>query len=292
MAYKIALNYLTGELQLVNAVPIPSANTIFNILVAGQSFSANTSYAVRWGIEANGENPTQVYVADYNATILNDFWVIGMALSTTAVTVGQNINVYSFGPYILGSADTLFTTSDVGNPVWLATNGTFTTVAPASDTFADEKIGIVMSPTQIWIDEQLMGIGSGGGGGGTGGVNTLNGLYGDVDIVAGTPNITITESGQNIEINFTGSGTGNVTGIAPTTVGAIAVWDNTFASVIQNSLTNVQDSGAIEAQAYITRRSVTGQVTVNSDETWIAPSIELALEGSIVIESGGDLLIV
>ncbi len=292
MAYKIALNYLTGELQLVNAVPIPSANTIFNILVAGQSFSANTSYAVRWGIEANGENPTQVYVADYNATTLNDFWVIGMALSTTAVTVGQNINVYSFGPYILGSADTPFTTSDVGNPVWLATNGTFTTVAPASDTFADEKIGIVMSPTQIWIDEQLMGIGSGGGGSGTGGVNTLNSLYGDVDIVAGTPNITITESGQNIEINFTGSGTGNVTGIAPTTVGAIAVWDNTFASVIQNSLTNVQDSGAIEAQAYITRRSVTGQVTVNSDETWIAPSIELALEGSIVIESGGDLLIV
>ena len=292
MAYKIALNYLTGELQLVNAVPIPSANTIFNILVAGQSFSANTSYAVRWGIEANGENPTQVYAADYNATTLNDFWVIGMALSTTAVTVGQNINVYSFGPYILGSADTPFMTSDVGNPVWLATNGTFTTVAPASDTFADEKIGIVMSPTQIWIDEQLMGIGSGGGGGGTGGVNTLNGLYGDVDIVAGTPNITITESGQNIEINFTGSGTGNVTGIAPTTVGAIAVWDNTFASVIQNSLTNVQDSGAIEAQAYITRRSVTGQVTVNSDETWIAPSIELALEGSIVIESGGDLLIV
>lgn len=292
MAYKIALNYLTGELQLVNAVPIPSANTIFNILVAGQSFSANTSYAVRWGIEANGENPTQVYVADYNATILNDFWVIGMALSTTAVTIGQNINVYSFGPYILGSADIPFMTSDVGNPVWLATNGTFTTVAPASDTFADEKIGIVMSPIQIWIDEQLMGIGSGGGGGGTGGVNTLNGLYGDVDIVAGTPNITITESGQNIEINFTGSGTGNVTGIAPTTVGAIAVWDNTFASVIQNSLTNVQDSGAIEAQAYITRRSVTGQVTVNSDETWIAPSIELALEGSIVIESGGDLLIV
>ena len=152
-----------------------------------------------------------------------------------------------------------FLASDVGNPVWLATNGTFTTVAPASDNFADEKIGIVMSPTQIWIDEQLMGIGGGGGGGGTGGVNTLNGLYGDVDIVAGTPNITITESGQNIEINFTGSGTGNVTGIAPTTVGAIAAWDNTFASVIQNTLTNMQASGAIEAQAYITRRSVTGK---------------------------------
>lgn len=290
MAYKTVLNYFTGELQLVNSNS--SAGYIFNSLIAGEAYNANTSYAVRWGIEANGENPSQVYEADYDATTLNNFWVIGMAQSSTAVAPGGNINVYSFGPYTLASSDTPFLASDVGNPVWLATNGTFTTVAPASDNFADEKIGIVTSPTQIWIDEQLMGIGGGGGGGGAGGVNTLNGLYGDVDIVAGTPNITITESGQNIVISFTGTGTGNVSGIAPTTVGAIATWDNTLASVIQNTQTNIQPSGAIEAQAYITRRSVTGTVTVNSDETWIAPSIELSPSGSIVIASDGDIIIV
>jgi hypothetical protein len=89
-----------------------------------------------------------------------------------------------------------------------------------------------------------------------------------------------------------GGGSGNVTGIPPTTIGAIAVWDNTTATLLINSLTNIQTSGAIEAQGYITRRSVTGNVTINADETWIAPSIELAAGGSIVIESGGDIIIV
>lgn len=87
------------------------------------------------------------------------------------------------------------------------------------------------------------------------------------------------------------SGSG-VTGVPPTTVGAIAVWDDTTATTLENSLTNVQASGAIEAQAYITRRSVTGLITINADETWISPSIEITLTGSIVIESDGDIIIV
>ena len=44
----------------------------------------------------------------------------------------------------------------------------------------------------------------------------------------------------------------------PTTVGAIASWANTTATEIQNTLTNVQASGAIEAQVYTARRSVVG----------------------------------
>jgi len=92
-------------------------------------------------------------------------------------------------------------------------------------------------------------------------------------------------------VNQSSSSSG-VTGIPPTTVGAIATWANTTATVIQNTLTNIQDSGAIEAQAYITRRSVVGVVTVNSDETWISPSIEISLTGSIVLDSDGDIIIV
>ena len=40
-----------------------------------------TSYAVRWGIEANGETPDEVYAADYDAATLNNYWAIGIALS-------------------------------------------------------------------------------------------------------------------------------------------------------------------------------------------------------------------
>lgn len=89
-----------------------------------------------------------------------------------------------------------------------------------------------------------------------------------------------------------GGGSGNVTGIPPTTIGAIAVWDNTTATLLINSLTNVQASGAIEAQAFISVRDITGLVTVNPDETWIAPNIELSSGGSIVIASNATIVMV
>lgn len=88
------------------------------------------------------------------------------------------------------------------------------------------------------------------------------------------------------------SASGSVTGIPPTTIGAIASWADTSANTIQNTLTNVQSSGAIEGQGFITRRNVIGPVTVNNDESWIAPSLELSLTGSIVISSGGEIIIV
>lgn len=86
---------------------------------------------------------------------------------------------------------------------------------------------------------------------------------------------------------------GSVTGVPPTTVNAIARWADTTGTTIQNSPnTYVQDSGAIEAQGFITKRSVTGTVTVNGGESWIAPSIELSLTGAIVIADDAELIIV
>lgn len=149
------LNVFTGTLDIVGE----SSNTVFNSLIAGQSFSANTSYAVRWGIESNGENPDRVYAADYNSITTNNYWAIGIALSTTNTVVGENINVYSFGIYTLGSEDVPFLTSDTGNPVWLTSGGTFSTSAPDGMGDVDEKIGIVINTTQIWINNQLMGVG-------------------------------------------------------------------------------------------------------------------------------------
>jgi hypothetical protein len=133
---------------------------------------------------------------------------------------------------------------------------------------------------------------SGSSGGSNSGVTSLNGLTGAIDIVAGTSNVLITESGNEIIVSVTGTGTGNVTGIPPTTIDAIAIWATTDGTEIQNSETLVQASGAIEAQAYITRRDITGLVTVNPDETWIAPNIELSLGGAIIISDNASIIIV
>lgn len=87
------------------------------------------------------------------------------------------------------------------------------------------------------------------------------------------------------------SGSG-VIGIAPTTPGAIATWVDTDATTIQNTLTNVQSSGAIESQGFITNRLVSGTVTVNSTQTWIAPALTIEPGGNIVIQPGGELILI
>jgi hypothetical protein len=89
-----------------------------------------------------------------------------------------------------------------------------------------------------------------------------------------------------------GGGSGSVSGVPPTTIGAIAVWENTTGTLIGNSLTNVQPSGAIEAQGFITRNIVNGTVTVNANESWIAPSLALASGGTIILLPGSELIIV
>lgn len=84
-----------------------------------------------------------------------------------------------------------------------------------------------------------------------------------------------------------------VTGVPPTNVGAIARWANTGATVIANSPnTNVQDSGAIEAQGFLTQSNVSGIVTVNPGEAWIAPGLNLEAGGGIILLPGSSLILV
>jgi len=99
-------------------------------------------------------------------------------------------------------------------------------------------------------------------------------------------------SGELQLVNQSGGSGSGVTGIAPTTVGAIATWNNTTATVIQNTLTNVQASGAIEAQGFVTNRNVSGTVTVNATETWIAPALTIQPGGNIILQPGAELILI
>lgn len=129
-------------------------------MVAGQSFSANTSYMVRFGINANSETTDRVYSADSgSATTTPNFWAIGMASSTTAVSAGQNISVTLLGTFTLGSSDTNFNTSDIGHAVWLTTSGGWSTTAPSTSGSACYKIGVVETVSEIFVDgKQLTGV--------------------------------------------------------------------------------------------------------------------------------------
>jgi hypothetical protein len=87
------------------------------------------------------------------------------------------------------------------------------------------------------------------------------------------------------------TGSSGVTGIAPTTVNAIATWENTTATTIQNSLASVQASGDVHSQGFITQSNVTGVVTLALGEVWIAPGLALQPGSGIVLSSGSALIL-
>jgi hypothetical protein len=89
------------------------------------------------------------------------------------------------------------------------------------------------------------------------------------------------------------SGSGNVTGVPPTDINAIARWDDTTGTTIKNSPgTYIQDSGAIVAQAHITNTIITGEVTIDSDHVMITSGFTIEPTGELVIESDGELVVV
>lgn len=85
---------------------------------------------------------------------------------------------------------------------------------------------------------------------------------------------------------------GGVQGPPSSTDKAITRWNGTTGNIIEDSLTLLQDGGAIEAAGFITGRTVTTLVSIPSGKSMIAPSLELELTGSIELEPDGELIIV
>lgn len=90
-----------------------------------------------------------------------------------------------------------------------------------------------------------------------------------------------------------GGGSGDVVGPPSSTNQSIAVWDGTTGQLLEDGPgTNVQPSGAIAAQGFITDQLVTGTVTVGANQTWVAPSLTLTDTGVIDLSGGGTLILV
>lgn len=92
-------------------------------------------------------------------------------------------------------------------------------------------------------------------------------------------------------VNPTSSG-GGISRIGSTTDKSITRWVADDSDTVQGSNTKVQDSGAIEAQSFITNRRVTGTVTVPDGSSWIAPNIEMQPGGVIILEPDAQLILV
>ena len=126
-----------------SAAAVQYAPALKRVLTAGQAFSANVSYCIRWGITANGETANRVYACDPTTSSYNFFYCIGMGSSTTAVSAGQSITVTTLGSFSLSSADSAFAANTDGAPVYMTASGTFSLTAPSTSGQAVTKVGVV-----------------------------------------------------------------------------------------------------------------------------------------------------
>jgi hypothetical protein len=126
--------------------------------VAGESFAANNSYLVRWA--RNGETAGRVYKAtSLNAASDKKCFAIGIVMSTSAISAGNNVTVITLGTHTLGSSDSTFGAFDQGSPVFLTTAGGYSLNPPSTSLAANYIIGTVQDSNKIWVDmKQLTGI--------------------------------------------------------------------------------------------------------------------------------------
>lgn len=136
------------------------APAIMRSVVAGQSFAANVTLALRWGQPSQSETANRVYAADLSTSTTDRFHVIGLFNSGSAITAGQTITMVVSGPITLGTSDTTFGSGDQGYPVWLGASGAYTANAALALTSGQAafKLGIAESATVIWVDRQMMGV--------------------------------------------------------------------------------------------------------------------------------------
>ena len=133
-----------------SAAAVAQAPVVAWTEVAGQTFSANMTYAVRYGLPLNGETAGRVYAADIDTSSFDLFWVIGFIQTTGSVSAGQNVTVISSGSLTLKSGDTNFGSNDPGKPIFLQSGGINASVtAPSTSGQAVAKLGIVQSTTSF-----------------------------------------------------------------------------------------------------------------------------------------------
>jgi hypothetical protein len=120
--------------------------------VAGQTFAANTTYALRYGLPANGETAGRLYAADISTGSFDLFWVVGFLPAGAGFSAGGAILYVESGALTLGSSDTNFGSNDPGKPIFLQSGGIQpTTTSPSTTGQAVAAIGMVLSTTSFKV---------------------------------------------------------------------------------------------------------------------------------------------
>lgn len=120
--------------------------------VAGESFSAATLYAVRYG--QNAETAGRLYKADKDASSTDNFYVVGLVKTVGALSAADPVPaITKMG--LLTATSHGFT---VGKPVFLDAAGALTSTAPSSANEAVVRVGLVKDANTIDVQIQVVGV--------------------------------------------------------------------------------------------------------------------------------------
>lgn len=127
--------------------------------VAGESFAANTTYAVRFAI--SGESAGRLYKADTDATTTDKFHVVGLlSVGGSALSAADPCTVYMLGSTLTKETnDPAIAGTDIGKPIYLGTSGVLTLTAPTTANHACVIVAYAKSTTLLFASAfQVMGI--------------------------------------------------------------------------------------------------------------------------------------
>lgn len=134
-----------------------SSGVISESVVAGESFAANTTFAVRWAI--TGETAGRIYKADDDATTTDKFHVVGMLKVGSALSAGDPCTLTKFGTLSQASGDSAFASGDVGKPVFLTSSGAWSITPSSTANHANVIIGYVKTTTVMDVKSlQIQGV--------------------------------------------------------------------------------------------------------------------------------------
>ena len=142
-----------------NADSLHNHGNIVKSMTAGESFAADTTFAVR--IAMDGETAGRVYKSDIDASTEDKFYAIGLVTPTSGVIAGDFIQVTIVGEHALGSSDTSFDATEIGQAVHIKAVGTWDAVSQIAYNLdeASYRIGMVLETNKILLNgAQLLGI--------------------------------------------------------------------------------------------------------------------------------------
>lgn len=121
--------------------------------VAGESFAADTTFAVRYAL--SGETAGRLYKADKDASVSDKMHVVGFIQSGSALSAADPANLIDSKIITLAASDSPFSAGDIGKPVYLQSSGAFSVTVPSGSNVASAIIGIVRSTTSFKVEKRL-----------------------------------------------------------------------------------------------------------------------------------------